>query len=100
MYYLAEPKQFVKATQTKFELVYFLFDGDRSGTFVLASGVRSDNGMEETALFLCDNAEGDNVIYEPITKIPLIDDEGALNSIGYTARLAKWINNPNNSTDK
>jgi len=100
MYYLAEPKQFIKATKTKFELVYFLFDGDRSGTFVLASGVRSANGMEETALFLCDDAYGTNVVYEPITTIPMIDDEGALNSIGYTARLAKWKNNPNNLADK
>jgi len=97
MYYLAEPKTFLKATQTKFELVYLLYDGDRSGTFVLASGVRSDGGMEETALFLCDDANGTNVVYEPLITIPIIDDEGALNAIGYTARLAKWKNNPNNT---
>lgn len=96
MFFLAEPQTFITATKTKYELVYLLVDGDRSGTFVLASGVIRDNGYEETALFPCEDRHGSGVIYEPITTIDVVDDEGALNSIGYTARLAKWKNNPKN----
>lgn len=100
MFYLAEPKRFIKATQTKYELVYHLVDGDRSGTYVLASGVKRDTGIEETALFPCEDSDGNGVIYEPIITIPLIDDESALNELGYTAKLVKWKNNPNNVADK
>jgi hypothetical protein len=91
MYFLANPKAFLKATETKYELVYLLVDGDRAGTYVLASGVRN-NGIEETALFPCADEFGAGVIYDPIVTTNRIDDEGALNLIGYTARLAKHKN--------
>ena len=88
MYYRADPKEFITATPTKFELVYHLVEGNLAGFYVLASGVRHGE-IEETALFPCSDEFGNNVIWEALAVVNIIDDETALNKIGYTSRLDK-----------
>ena len=88
MYYRADPKEFITATPTKFELVYLLVDGRLAGTYVLASGVKHGDS-EETALFVCADEFGNGIIWEALAEIPIIDDESVLNKIGYTTRLDK-----------
>jgi hypothetical protein len=83
--YRAEPKQIKLAKMSHLEIIYLFIDGDRAGTYGLASMV-INNGYEETAIFPCD-AEGEVSDWIPMVATWEMDNEVALNKIGYSTKV-------------
>jgi hypothetical protein len=82
-FHQAHPVNLVNADDGNISFVYALLGGKYDGKLVLVSSIAKGN-YEETAIFLCGDAKGEEVDWNAIARVRLVDTEMALNTLGYT----------------